>query len=156
VRSESESTEEAVVEIPAEPEEETDDPLSKEKVNDQPVLPRRSGQESRPPIHYGIDDYTNTVNVLSNVAHQVDQIEEPTTIENALSGKYSKEWKAAADLEYSALMDNQTWNLVELPEGKDIVGCKWVFRVKYDGKGEVNHFKGRLVAQGFSQRHAWY
>ena len=27
-----------------------------------------------------------------------------------------------------------------------------MFRVKYDGKGEVNRFKGRLVAQGFSQR----
>ena len=27
-----------------------------------------------------------------------------------------------------------------------------MFRVKYDGKGEVNRFKGRLVAQGFSKR----
>ena len=108
---------------------------------------------SRPLVCHGIDDYTNTVSILSNVAHQVDQIEEPTTFENALSGEYSKEWKAAADLEYSALMDNQTWSLVELPEGKNVVGCKWVFRVKYDGKGEVNRFKGRLVAQGFSQRH---
>ena len=89
---------------------------------------------------------------MSNVAHQVDRIVEPTTIENVRSGKYSKEWKAAADLEYSALMDNQTWNLVEVPEERNFVGCKWVFRVKYDGKGEVNHFKGRLVAQGFSQR----
>ena len=47
-------------------------------------------------------------------------------------------------------MENQTWNLVKLPEGHSIVGCKWVFRVKYD---EVNYFKGRLVAHGFSQRH---
>jgi len=100
---------------------------------------------SRPPVCYGIDDYTNTANVLNNVAYQVDRIEEPTTIENV---QHSKEWKAAADLEYSALMDNQTW---ELPEGKNVFVCKWVFRIKYDGKGEVNHFKGRLVAQGFSQ-----
>ena len=31
------------------------------------------------------------------------------------------------------------------------IGCKWVFRVKYDGNGEVKCFKGRLVAQGFFQ-----
>ena len=59
----------------------------------------------------------------------------------------------AADLEYSSLMENQTWSLVKLPEGRNVVGCKWVFRVKYDGNGEVKYFKGRLVAQGFSQRH---
>ena len=120
-RSQLESTDETVVEIPAEPEEETDGLLNEEEVDGQPVLP---GRVSRPPFHYGIDDYTNTANVLSNVAHQVDLIEEPTTIENVLGGEYSKEWKAAADLEYSALMDNQTWNLVELPEGKNVVGCK--------------------------------
>ena len=51
---------------------------------------------------------------MIDVACQVNRIEEPTTIENALSGEYSKEWKAAADLEYSALMANQTWSLVEL------------------------------------------
>jgi len=41
---------------------------------------------------------------------------------------------------------------LESSKGKNVVGCKWVFRIKYDGRGEVNHFKGRLVAQGFSQR----
>ena len=66
---------------------------------------------------------------------------------------HSQEWKMAADLEYSSLMENQTWSLVKLPEGHNVVGCKWVFRVKYDGNGEVKCFKGRLVAQGFSQRH---
>ena len=29
----------------------------------------------------------------------------------------------------------------------------WVFRVKYDGKGGVDRFKGRLVAQGYSQKY---
>ena len=50
-------------------------------------------------------------------------------------------------------MENQTWSLVKLPKGHNVVGYKWVFRVKYDGDGEVNCFKGRLVAQGFSQSH---
>jgi len=37
-----------------------------------------------------------------------------------------------------------------LPEGRNVVGCKWVFQVKYD---KVNCFKGRHVAQGFSQKY---
>ena len=50
-------------------------------------------------------------------------------------------------------MNNETWELVNLPENRKPIGCKWVFRVKYDGKGEVKSFKGRLVAQGFSQKY---
>ena len=45
-------------------------------------------------------------------------------------------------------MENNTWELVKLPEGRNAIGCKWVFRVKYDGKGQVERFKGRLVAKG--------
>ena len=45
-------------------------------------------------------------------------------------------------------MENKTWSLVKLHKGCNVVGYKWVFRVKYDGNGEFNCFKGRLVAQG--------
>jgi len=51
------------------------------------------------------------------------------------------------------LIENQTWSLAKLPEGHNVVGCKQVFQVKYDGKGEVNCFKGRLMAQEFSQNY---
>ena len=98
--------------------------------------------------------YTNTTNIISlHVAYQAIRIEEPTTIDNALNSEYSKEWKAVADLEYGALMENQTWNLVEPPKECNVIGCKWVFRVKYDGNGNVKYYKGRLVAQGFLQKH---
>ena len=29
-----------------------------------------------------------------------------------------------------ALQKNETWNLVELPQGKKVVGSKWMFMVK--------------------------
>ena len=38
------------------------------------------------------------------------------------------QWKNATDEEYNSLMKNHTWDLVELPEGKNIVGCKWIFK----------------------------
>ena len=33
----------------------------------------------------------------------------------------------------------------------NVVGSKWVFRVKKNSSGEVVRYKARLVAQGFSQ-----
>ena len=49
-------------------------------------------------------------------------------------------------------MKNGTWELVKAPENKNVIGCKWVFKTKYDVNGEINRFKARLVAQGFTQQ----
>ena len=54
--------------------------------------------------------------------------------------------------EYSStVVKNDTWDLVPPPEGKNIVGSRWVLKVKRDENGSVNRFKARLVAQGYSQ-----
>ena len=42
--------------------------------------------------------------------------------------------------------------LVELPLERTPIGSKWVFQVKYNSDGSLQKYKGRLVAQGFSQR----
>ena len=44
-----------------------------------------------------------------------------------------------------------TWELVNPPMGMNIVGSKWVFRMKKDAAGNVVYHKACLVAQGFSQ-----
>ena len=53
--------------------------------------------------------------------------------------------------EMYALQKNKTWELVQLPKGKKVVGCKWVFTVKQNPKGEVHRYKARLVPKGYSQ-----
>ena len=40
----------------------------------------------------------------------------------------------------------------ELLEGREAVGCKWVFLRKKDENGNIEAYKARLVAQGFSQK----
>jgi hypothetical protein len=47
---------------------------------------------------------------------------------------------------------NEVWDLVEILDGAKRVGCKWVYKTKYDSKGNVERFKARLVAKGFTQR----
>lgn len=54
--------------------------------------------------------------------------------------------------EVNSLMKNQTWVLCDLPKGRKAVGCKWLFKVKTNQKGEIDRYKARLVAQGFSQK----
>ena len=53
--------------------------------------------------------------------------------------------------EIRALEDNHTWKLVDLPQGKTIVDCKWVFAIKVNPDGSVARLKARLVARGYAQ-----
>ncbi|KAI5343744.1 hypothetical protein L3X38_011620 [Prunus dulcis] len=74
---------------------------------------------------------------------------EPTSFTQA--SKYSH-WQDAMKDEYDALMKNQTWSLVPATSRMNVVGCKWVFKVKRKADGSVDRYKARLVAKGFNQQ----
>ena len=79
--------------------------------------------------------------------------DEPCTYHDAMDSKESKQWLAAMNEEIESLQKNQTWELVQLPKGKRIVGCKWVFKRKEGIPGiEPPRFKARLVAKGYTQK----
>jgi len=63
------------------------------------------------------------------------------------------QWKEAIEAEWKALEDNGMWKLVERLEGINIVGCKWVLRIKKNSAGEIEKYKAQLVAHGFTQIH---
>ena len=54
--------------------------------------------------------------------------------------------------EFKSMQDNQVWDLVQLPEGKRPIGCKWIFKTKRDSMGNVERYKARLVAKVFTQK----
>ena len=58
-------------------------------------------------------------------------------------------WRHAMNLEFDALLKNQTWKLVPPVKAKNVVGCKWVFRIKRKADGSIDWYKARLVANGF-------
>jgi len=39
-----------------------------------------------------------------------------------------------------------------LPKGKRVVGCKWVYKMKYRVDGSIECYKVRLVAKGYTQK----
>lgn len=75
---------------------------------------------------------------------QVD-LSEPSSFEEAF--KNSK-WLESMRKEIQSLLENKTWILVDLPDGRKVVKNKWVYKIKSDGR-----FKSRLVAKGFTQVH---
>ena len=54
-------------------------------------------------------------------------------------------------VEIQAFEDNETWQLTSLPARKQVVECHWVFTVKFQQDGTVEHLKARLVAKGYTQ-----
>ena len=55
--------------------------------------------------------------------------------------------------ELDALHKNHTCDMVELPHGQFVVGCKWVYKIKTKADGSVEQYKARLVAKGFTQEY---
>ncbi|MCO5601199.1 hypothetical protein L7F22_055318 [Adiantum nelumboides] len=54
---------------------------------------------------------------------------------------------------YDLIVGNETWDLVELPEGKQALPCKWVYKKKFTLDDPNPRYKARLVAKGFKQQH---
>jgi len=75
----------------------------------------------------------------------------PTKPSNHKEALKSPAWFAAMNDEYQALLKNKTWILTHQPAGAPVVGCKWIFRNKYNADGTFQRHKARLVAKGFQQ-----
>jgi Reverse transcriptase (RNA-dependent DNA polymerase) len=75
----------------------------------------------------------------------------PKSFTDAINRPDGKQWWDALCAEIKAVIQNQTWDLVDLPPGKRAIPLKWVFRVKRDAKGNFEKYKARIVVKGYSQ-----
>ena len=126
-----------IVEEPEDNVEESTEPM--ESVDER----HQSSRQKRPPVRFGRDEYVKATRVKSEVV-------EPDSIEEALR---DKDWDAAVNAEYESLMENNTWELVDLPEGRKPIECKWIFKVKRGSNENIERYKARLVAKGFAQKY---
>jgi hypothetical protein len=76
----------------------------------------------------------------------------PTSFEEAMRSEHSSKWLDAMEDEIKSMSTNKVWDLEEIPKGAKAVGCKWVYKTKYDSQGNIDKFKARLVANGYTQR----
>ncbi|GJP58036.1 hypothetical protein CLOP_g20109, partial [Closterium sp. NIES-67] len=77
---------------------------------------------------------------------------EPTNPKEAWEGPHGKEWKKASDEEMGSIIENDTFDLVNLPPGRKAISSKWLFKRKTDADGNIERYKSRLVAKGYQQQ----
>ncbi|XP_010419216.1 PREDICTED: uncharacterized protein LOC104704906 [Camelina sativa] len=63
---------------------------------------------------------------------------EPTTYSKAMKHIV---WTNAMGEEITALEATNTWSICSLPAGKHVIGCKWVYKVKYHSDGTLDDIK---------------
>uniref|UniRef100_A0A2N9HWY9 Reverse transcriptase Ty1/copia-type domain-containing protein n=1 Tax=Fagus sylvatica TaxID=28930 RepID=A0A2N9HWY9_FAGSY len=76
------------------------------------------------------------------------QTEPPTY---TIASKFPQ-WREAMASEFAALQRQHTWQLVPPSSDQNVVGCRWVYKIKRNSDGSVSRYKARLVAKGFHQQ----
>ena len=100
----------------------------------------RRSKRQRKETSFGNDFYTYLVD------------KDPVTYSEAISSSDTLFWKKAIKNEIDSLLQNQTWEIVDLPPGAKPIGSKWIFKRKYFPDGSIDKYKARLVAKGFNQK----
>jgi hypothetical protein len=76
--------------------------------------------------------------------------DDPTSFEEAMRSDHSSKWLKAMEDEMKSMSTNKVWDLEIIPKRAKTVGCKWIYKTKYDSQGNVERFKARLMAKGFT------
>ncbi|KAD4384796.1 hypothetical protein E3N88_24964 [Mikania micrantha] len=76
---------------------------------------------------------------------------EPQTYCDAVTSSEGPQWKEAIKNEIDSILQNHTWELVNLPPGCKPLGYRWIFKRKMKADGSIDKYKVRLVIKGFRQ-----
>jgi hypothetical protein len=83
------------------------------------------------------------------IATTISQEPKPTCYSSTMKNPL---WRKAMNVEFDALLHNQTWTLVPSSLAKNVIGCKWVFRLKRKVDGFIDQYKARFIAKVFHQQ----
>ena len=103
--------------------------------------PRRSTRVRSAPEWYG-----NPVLKVMLLDHG-----EPANYEEAMMSPDSAKWLEAMKSEIGSMYENKVWTLVDLPDDRQAIENKWIFKKKTDADGNTTVYKAQLVAKGFRQ-----
>ena len=84
------------------------------------------------------DQYTGYMALMSKCV-----VTEPSSFEETME---DPAWVDAMVEEYDSIVRNSAWEIVPRPEGKSMVGSRWIYKVKQAADGSVEKYKTRFVA----------
>ena len=86
-------------------------------------------------IRYGYNEYMgHDYLYMAKVA----EMREP---ESCAEATEDANWRKAMEEEMRALLQNETWDLVDTPKGVKPIRCKWVYKVKYNNDCSIKRYK---------------
>ena len=104
---------------------------------------------------------TNKLGNWTNLVHDTDEDDlindlccvtlTPRTYKDILKSTDKDKWLQSIHNELQALENLNTWTIVPTPLDKNVISCKWVFRVKEDSSGNPTVYKARLTPRGYEQ-----
>jgi hypothetical protein len=65
-------------------------------------------------------------------------------------------WKDAMMEKYWSIMKTDVWKAAPRLVGKSMVTSKWIYKIKHVVDGNIEKYKERFVATGFSQKEGEY
>ena len=77
--------------------------------------------------------------------------DEPTNYEEAMMSLDSAKWLEAMKSEMGSMYENKVWTLVDLPDDRQAIENKWIFKRKTDVDSSVTIYKARLVEKVFDK-----
>ena len=125
-----------------------------ESPNERATPPRRSTRHRTPTI-------ADSARYAAQFAHASAESgmalmglnDEPLHFKEALKSADVSKWNEAMNDEFTSLTRNETWTLVPRPPHCNVVGTRWVYKRKVGRNGQLDRYRARLVAKGFTQKY---
>jgi len=115
---------------------------------DLPVVIRKGIRSTHNPSpHYTALSYHRLSQPFYACLSSISSVSIPKSVGDALA---HPGWRQAMLDELNALQTSGIWELISLPYGKSVVGCRWVFAIKVGHDGTIDHLKAHLVAKGYT------
>ena len=126
-----------------------------------PVMPTPTREEANDDDHETSDQVTteprrstrapSTSEWYGNPVLEVMLLDhdKPTNYEEAMMSPDSAKWLEAMKSEIESMYENKVWTLVDLPDDRQTIKNKWIFKRKTDADSSVTIYKARLLEKVF-------
>ena len=129
----------------------TEDSIGGEVMGEWSIALRKGKRSCVKPRPHDVTNFLTFKNVSPQYKTFLVGLQDTTIPKSHHKGLRVSQWKEAMDDEMRALIQNDTWEIIDLPKGKKSVGCRWIFTLKYNADGTLDRHKARLVARSYTQ-----